>query len=68
MTYAPKRLLELHEYLKDKTSVPANAVGIVGNPNTRSGGYHCGKDRTVSGDCSAVESSRDRRAFSKAGF
>ncbi|MFC4336010.1 peptidoglycan-binding domain-containing protein [Salininema proteolyticum] len=65
MTYAPKQLKKLHNYLKDKTGLSPAALGIVGDAAHR-GGYHCGRDRTVSGDYSVVESSRDRRGLSNA--
>lgn len=65
MTYAPKQLQKLQRYLHDKTGLPFNALGIVGDKNHR-GGYHCGSDRVISGDYSVVESKRDRNGLSQA--
>lgn len=65
MTYAPKQLQKLQRYLHDKTGLPFNALGIVGDKNHR-GGYHCGSDRVVSGDYSVTESNRDRNGLSQA--
>ena len=65
MTYAPRTLLAARTYIIDAFGVAAAAVGIVGDSAHR-GGYHCGKDRTVSGDYSVVESSRDRNGLSEA--
>lgn len=58
MTYAPDDLLVVRAAIATWTGLPAVALGIVGD-TAHAGGYHCGADRIVSGDYSAVESSRD---------
>lgn len=63
MTYAPARLLELRQYLKQWTGLPDAALGIIGDEN-HVGGYHHGWDdrRIVNGntaDYSWNESTRD---------
>lgn len=71
MTSAPQSLKDARQFLLDTFDMhPGNVaadldpdeVGIVGDPAHR-GGYHCGKDRTVSGDYSVIESSRDRNGL-----
>ncbi|MEV0646109.1 hypothetical protein AB0I28_12665 [Phytomonospora sp. NPDC050363] len=59
MTFAPEPLLAARKYIIAALGVPGAGVGIVGD-SAHWGGYHCGRDRTVSGDYSVVESSRDR--------
>ncbi|WP_162959351.1 peptidoglycan-binding domain-containing protein [Micromonospora tulbaghiae] len=73
VTTVPANLLAVRQLLLthlnvDKDRVRADdlepaEVGIVGDPAHR-GGYHCGRDRVVSGDYSVVESSRDRAGLS----
>lgn len=65
MTHAPADLLAVREYLLTSTGLPADAVGIVGDPAHR-GGYHCGSDRTDPDDYSRRESLRDRAGLSEA--
>lgn len=62
MTAAPKNLLAVRALLLDSLPLAPLAVGIVGDKNHR-GGYHCGSDRTVSGDYSVTESARDRKGL-----
>ncbi|MFD6638335.1 peptidoglycan-binding protein [Micromonospora chalcea] len=62
MTAAPKNLLAVRTLLLDNLPLAPLAVGIVGDKNHR-GGYHCGSDRTVSGDYSVTESARDRKGL-----
>lgn len=64
MSYAPDTLLELRDYLKLKTGLRANSLGIVGDKN-HTYGYHLGADRLRSGDYSA-ETPRDRAGLSDA--
>ncbi|TDC33467.1 hypothetical protein [Micromonospora sp. KC213] len=73
MTTAPKNLLAVRSLLlthlnTDKANARAAdlepvEVGIVGDPAHR-GGYHCGRDRVVTGDYSVVESRRDADGLS----
>jgi peptidoglycan hydrolase-like protein with peptidoglycan-binding domain len=65
MTYAPKSLQDLQKYLRAKTSLAWNALGIVGDKN-HDGGYHCGDDRVSDGDYSVDEWVRDRRGLTDA--
>lgn len=65
MTYAPQSLMDARRYIVEHFGVSAAAVGIVGDAAHR-GGYHCGSDRTVSGDYSVVESTRDRLGLTQA--
>lgn len=63
MTYAPTRLLELRQYLKQWTGLSDNALGIIGDEN-HNGGYHHGwNDRRIvngnTADYSWNESTRD---------
>lgn len=63
MSYAPQTLLDTRHVYQEYTSLPNNAVGIVGDENHK-GGYHCGWDlrRIVNGqldDYSWEESARD---------
>ncbi|MEV4414022.1 peptidoglycan-binding domain-containing protein [Catellatospora sp. NPDC049609] len=44
MSYAPRTLLDLRAYLKPKTGLSDNALGIVGDSQHGSG-YHLGRDR-----------------------
>lgn len=64
MSYAPKRLLELRDYLQEHTGLRPNALGIVGDDN-HTYGYHLGKDRLRPGDYSA-KLARDRAGLSNA--
>ncbi|MFI7069542.1 peptidoglycan-binding protein [Micromonospora sediminicola] len=64
MTAAPKNLLAVRTLLLENLPLAPLAVGIVGDSRHR-GGYHCGSDRTVSGDYSVTESSRDRAGLSQ---
>ncbi|MCT2277984.1 hypothetical protein M3G91_10140 [Micromonospora chalcea] len=61
VTTAPRNLLDVRTLLLAELGPyglePAE-VGIVGDPNHR-GGYHCGRNRTLRGDYSVVESRRD---------
>ncbi|AYF29318.1 hypothetical protein CSH63_17970 [Micromonospora tulbaghiae] len=66
MTTAPANLLAVRTLLLAELGphgLASGEVGIVGDPAHR-GGYHCGRDRVVSGDYSVVESSRDRAGLS----
>ncbi|WP_162959245.1 peptidoglycan-binding domain-containing protein [Micromonospora tulbaghiae] len=66
VTTAPPNLLAVRALLLAELGLHGLApgeVGIVGDPAHR-GGYHCGRDRVVSGDYSVVESSRDRAGLS----
>lgn len=54
--------LDLHPAKSVEADLDPADVGIVGDPNHR-GGYHCGKDRTVSNDYSVVQSSRDKNGL-----
>lgn len=63
MTAAPKNLLAVRTLLLDALPLSPLAVGIVGDSKHR-GGYHCGSDRTVRGDYSVTESTRDRAGLS----
>ena len=65
MSYAPSTLLGARDYIIRALGVPSSAVGIVGD-SSHDGGYHCGRDRVVSGDYSVVESSRDRNGLTDA--
>lgn len=65
MTFAPKTILDARDYIKAKTGLDYASLGIVGDSAHR-GGYHCGKDRLVSGDYSVYESSRDKNGLSYA--
>lgn len=65
MTYAPKSLMDARSYIIHEFDVPANSVGIVGD-SAHWGGYHVGNDRTVAGDYSVTESSRDGRGLTAA--
>jgi hypothetical protein len=66
MTYNPTDLLAVHNYLRVKTGLPANELGVVGDTShNSSGGYHVGNDvlsniGKLSSDYSKRESSRDR--------
>lgn len=68
MTSAPACLKEARSFLLSTfdlhpgvvaSDLDPDEVGIVPDAAHR-GGYHCGSDRTISGDYSVVESSRDR--------
>jgi hypothetical protein len=65
MTYAPQDLMDVRARVARLTGLSGNALGIVGDPD-HEGGYHCGSDRTVDGDYSVVESSRDSRGLTQA--
>lgn len=65
VTYAPKQLTAARGYLIDAYGVDPATVGIVGDA-AHNGGYHCGADRTIDGDYSVVESSRDRNGLTNA--
>lgn len=58
MTFAPASILAARALIKQHTRLADAALGIVGDAAHR-GGYHCGRDRTVTADYSVVESSRD---------
>lgn len=66
MTYAPADLLAVRQYLMAQTGLPANALGIPGDPDhADTGGYHEGNDDLarvgrLSTDYSKRESPRDR--------
>lgn len=49
MTFAPNNLLNLQQYLKEKTGLPYVSLGIVGDTK-HVRGYHLGKDRIFSRD------------------
>lgn len=63
MTTAPPTLLAVRSLLQQHLGLAAAALGITGDAAHR-GGYHCGRDRVVSGDYSVVESERDRSGLS----
>lgn len=63
MTSAPADLLNVRNFLKQKTGLPFTSLGIVGDVD-HNGGYHCGSDRVSSSDYSVRESSRDVRGLS----
>jgi peptidoglycan hydrolase-like protein with peptidoglycan-binding domain len=65
MTFAPQSIQKVQRYVHDKTGLPFNALGIVGDKNHR-GGYHCGRDRVTDDDYSVDESPRDREGLSYA--
>ncbi|CAM3460645.1 hypothetical protein [Stackebrandtia soli] len=65
MTYAPRSLMDARAYIIDAFGISGASVGIVGDPAHR-GGYHCGSDRTVTGDYSVVESIRDKHGLTQA--
>jgi len=65
LTFAPDTLEDLRDYLKTPTGLTAVSLGITGDAAHR-GGYHCGKDRTTSGDYSVDESARDKAGLSLA--
>jgi hypothetical protein len=66
MTYAPADLLAVRQYLMGQTGLPANALGIPGDPDhAETGGYHEGNDDLarvgrLTSDYSKRESPRDR--------
>jgi hypothetical protein len=66
VTYAPADLLAVRAYLMAQTGLPANALGIPGDPDhAESGGYHEGNDDLarvgrLNTDYSKRESARDR--------
>lgn len=59
MTTAPASLLAVRNLLMPHFRLDPASLGITGDPAHR-GGYHCGKDRVISGDYSVVESARDK--------
>lgn len=64
MSYAPQKLLDLRNYLQDRTGLSVNALGIVGD-SSHTYGYHLGEDRLPDGDYSA-QTARDRAGLSDA--
>ncbi|MGH3712063.1 MAG: hypothetical protein ACRDT4_01140 [Micromonosporaceae bacterium] len=65
MTYPPAKLLDLRAYLRPRTGLSDNALGIVADGWGH--GYHRGKDSIdESDDHSVTESSRDRAGLTNA--
>lgn len=65
MTFAPESIQKVQRYFHDRTGLPFNALGIVGDENHK-GGAHCGKDRVTDDDYTVDESPRDREGLSYA--
>lgn len=71
-TYAPDDLLAVREYFNSETNLPANELGIAGDPaHAVTGGYHEGRDDLagagrLTSDYSVRESTRDRNGLTNA--
>lgn len=76
VTYAPGDLLAVRTYVQQKTGLPVESLGIVGDTShNSSGGYHVGHDvlhllgvapEDPGGDYSYTESQRDRNGLTNA--